>query len=96
MLLLLKEHGTTFVHYVYDAYGNIIKTDVTSGYAHRAAINSYTCRGYRYDSEIGMVNLNSRYYNPEIGRFINSDGLLGQKVIYLLQKCMLMQSIIQS
>gem|GEM_PF-5248179 len=50
---------------------------MTSGYAHIAAINSYTYRGYRYDSEIGMYYLNSRYYNPEIGRFINSDGLLG-------------------
>jgi RHS repeat-associated protein len=74
---ILNANGTTVVHYVYDAYGNIIKTDVTSGYAHIAAINSYTYRGYRYDSEIGMYYLNSRYYNPEIGRFINSDGLLG-------------------
>ena len=74
---ILNANGTTVVHYVYDAYGNIIKTDVTSGYAHIVAINSYTYRGYRYDSEIGMYYLNSRYYNPEIGRFINSDGLLG-------------------
>ena len=74
---ILNANGTTVVHYVYDAYGNIIKTDVTSGYAHIATINSYTYRGYRYDSEIGMYYLNSRYYNPEIGRFINSDGLLG-------------------
>ncbi|MDX9697298.1 MAG: RHS repeat-associated core domain-containing protein, partial [Bacteroidales bacterium] len=72
----LNANGTTVVHYVYDAYGNIIKTDVTSGYAHIAAINSYTYRGYRYDYEIGMYYLNSRYYNPEIGRLINSDGLL--------------------
>lgn len=30
--------------------------------------------GYYYDNEIGFYYLNSRYYNPEIGRFINSDG----------------------
>jgi RHS repeat-associated protein len=74
---IISANGTTVVHYVYDAYGNIIKTKMTSGYEHIAAINSYTYRGYRYDSEIGMYYLNSRYYNPEIGRFISSDGLLG-------------------
>ncbi len=28
--------------------------------------------------ETGLYYLNSRYYNPEIGRFINADGLIGQ------------------
>ena len=35
-------------------------------------------RGYRYDSETGLYYLQSRYYNPEWGRFINADGILGQ------------------
>ena len=30
--------------------------------------------GYYYDSETGMYYLNSRYYHPQIGRFINADG----------------------
>jgi RHS repeat-associated protein len=30
-----------------------------------------------YDVEINMYYLNSRFYNPEIGRFINADGMLG-------------------
>ena len=76
---ILDASGNTVVHYVYDAYGNIVKTDVTSGYGYIVEINSYTYRGYRYDSEINMYYLNSRYYNPEVGRFINSDGLLGQQ-----------------
>lgn len=29
------------------------------------------------DVETGLYYLNSRYYNPEIGRFINADGLVG-------------------
>ncbi|MDD3129742.1 MAG: RHS repeat-associated core domain-containing protein [Candidatus Izemoplasmatales bacterium] len=29
-----------------------------------------------YDVEINLYYLNSRYYNPEVGRFISSDGLL--------------------
>ncbi|MCD4826725.1 MAG: RHS repeat-associated core domain-containing protein [Acholeplasmataceae bacterium] len=76
---ILNASGLTVVHYVYDAYGNITKTEVTSGYGYIANINSYTYRGYRYDSETNLYYLNSRYYNPLIGRFINSDGLLGEQ-----------------
>ncbi|MBU1020063.1 MAG: DNRLRE domain-containing protein [Firmicutes bacterium] len=75
---ILNASGTTVVHYVYDAYGNITKTEVTSGYGYIAEINSYTYRGYRYDSETNLYYLNSRYYNPVVGRFINADGMLGQ------------------
>ncbi|MGF0108615.1 MULTISPECIES: RHS repeat-associated core domain-containing protein [unclassified Clostridium] len=34
-------------------------------------------RGYRYDTETGLYYLNARYYNPEWGRFINADGIVG-------------------
>lgn len=37
----------------------------------------YRYRGYRYADEKGLYYLNSRYYNPEWGRFINTDGYLG-------------------
>jgi RHS repeat-associated protein len=40
-------------------------------------LNSIRYRSYRFDSEIHLYYLNSRYYSPEIGRFINADGLLG-------------------
>ena len=40
------------------------------------AINPYRYRVYRYDTETGMYYLQSRYYSPEIGRFINADVLL--------------------
>ena len=38
------------------------------------------CRGYILDGEIGFYSLNSRYYDPEIGRFLNGDatGSTGQ------------------
>ena len=35
--------------------------------------NPYRYRGYRYDSETNLYYLQSRYYNPEWGRFVNSD-----------------------
>ena len=38
--------------------------------------NPYRYRGYRYDTETGYYYLQSRYYNPEWGRFLNADALV--------------------
>ena len=38
-------------------------------------LNPLRYRGYVYDTETGLYYLQSRYYNPEMGRFINADGL---------------------
>ena len=35
--------------------------------------NPLRYRGYVYDEETGLYYLQSRYYDPEMGRFINSD-----------------------
>lgn len=40
--------------------------------------NPYSDRGYRYDTETGLYYLQSRYYKPEWGRFINADALIAQ------------------
>ena len=37
--------------------------------------NPFRYRGYYYDFETGLYYLNSRYYDPEIGRFINADDI---------------------
>jgi RHS repeat-associated protein len=55
-------------------------------------MNPYSYRGYRYDTEIGMYYLQSRYYNPEWGRFINADSL-GGKVGELLSHNMFAYSL---
>jgi len=39
-------------------------------------LNPYRYRGYRYDNETGLYYLQSRYYDPQTGRFISADGLL--------------------
>ena len=39
-----------------------------------SAINPIRYRGYYYDSETGLYYLQSRYYDPEICRFLNADG----------------------
>ena len=40
-----------------------------------ALLNPFRYRGYYYDVETGLYYLNSRYYDPEIGRFINADDI---------------------
>ena len=37
--------------------------------------NPFRYRSYYYDTETGLYYLNSRYYDPEIGRFINIDDI---------------------
>ena len=38
--------------------------------------NPFRYRGYYYDTETGYYYLNSRYYDPVTGRFLNADGVL--------------------
>lgn len=74
---LLTAYGNEVVHYQYDAYGNVL--DISgSGANHIGTFNSIRYRGYIYDTETSFYYLRTRYYNPEISRFINSDGLLGR------------------
>ncbi|MBS5689735.1 MAG: RHS repeat-associated core domain-containing protein [Firmicutes bacterium] len=54
--------------YTYDPWGKIISSSGTL-----ADINPLRYRGYYYDAETGFYYLQSRYYDPEIGRFINAD-----------------------
>lgn len=74
--------------YVYDAWGNhkvysadniLIydsKTGVVESYEnHIGNINPIRYRGYYYDIESGLYYLTSRYYDPQIGRFINADDI---------------------
>ena len=36
-------------------------------------VNPLRYRGYVYDREIKFFYLQSRYYDPELGRFVNAD-----------------------
>lgn len=50
-------------------YNNNAITSAT----HIANINPIRYRGYYYDTEIDMYYLRSRYYSPELCRFISCD-----------------------
>ena len=72
---IVDSAGTLVVEYAYDAWGRIHRTTGSMA-ATLGAHNPLRYRGYVYDTETGLYYLQSRYYNPEIGRFINADGLV--------------------
>ncbi len=60
------------VEYTYDAWGRILST--TGSLADTVGQkNPFRYRSYYYDSETGLYCLNSRYYDPQTGRFLNAD-----------------------
>jgi RHS repeat-associated protein len=71
--------GALAASYVYDAWGNHIVMaaggNITSSATHIGNINPFRYRGYYYDAETNFYYLNSRYYDPQIGRFINADDI---------------------
>ena len=65
---IVNSSRSVVASYTYDPWGKIISSSGTL-----ADINPLRYRGYYYDSETGFYYLQSRYYDPEIGRFINAD-----------------------
>ena len=81
---ILDTNGNIVVKYKYDAWGNCkvldangneIPEDYTDemGMPHIGYLNPFRYRGYYYDVNTGLYYLQSRYYDPETGRFINAD-----------------------
>ena len=79
IVAVYSETGTKLIAYTYDAWGNFSTTYYNGGASTAATYNPFRYRGYYYDTETGFYYLNSRYYDPAIGRFINPDdvSLLG-------------------
>ena len=49
--------------------------DDYQGKVQLATLNPFRYRSYYFDEETGLYYLNTRYYDPEIGRFINTDNI---------------------
>ena len=83
---LVDANGGAVVNYRYDSWGKLIS--ITGSMADTLGKdNPYRYKGYYYDDETGMYYLKSRYYQPEICRFISADsyastgqGILGHNV----------------
>lgn len=72
---ILTQARNPVVNYTYDAWGNIL-TFSGSLATTLGRYNPLTYWGYVYDQETGLYYLQSRYYDPEIGRWINVDSQL--------------------
>ena len=72
IVAILDENGNTVVSYGYDAWGAPLwctgELATTLG-----TVQPFRYRGYVFDEETGLYYLRSRYYKPQLCRFINAD-----------------------
>ena len=72
IVAILDENGNTVVSYGYDAWGAPLWC--TGELAETLGkVQPFRYRGYVFDEETGFYYVSSRYYDPEIGRFISPD-----------------------
>ena len=62
------------IQYTYSAYGRIYTENTGADLGMMISdVNTLTFKSYSYDSDLGMYYLGSRWYDPEVCRFINAD-----------------------
>ncbi|MCL1816795.1 MAG: DUF4329 domain-containing protein, partial [Clostridiales bacterium] len=69
---LISASGTVIASYYYDAFGNILENNGNFG-------NPYRYAGYMYDEESHLYNLNARFYDAKLARFMQEDTYLGSQ-----------------
>ena len=78
IIAVVDQDGETLVEYSYDPWGKVTSTHNGENLTElEASLVMVMCpfayRGYNYDYTTGLYYLQSRYYNPEWGRFLNCD-----------------------
>ena len=72
VIRLIDGSNNTVVEYTYDSWGRLLSC--TGSLASTLGTqNPFRYRGYIYDTDTGLYYLQTRYYDPEVGRFINAD-----------------------
>ena len=74
VIAIVDKDAQTVAKYSYDSWG-VCTISQDSSDCNIASVNPFRYRGYYCDSEIGLYYLQSRYYNPTVGRFVNADEL---------------------
>ena len=76
---ILDCNGNIVAQYVYDAWGNhvVLKNDGTidQNVTSIGNVNPFRYRGYFYDVETQLYWVSSRYYSPELCRWISPDSI---------------------
>jgi len=87
IIAIVNTNGGIVAKYVYDAWGNhkvYTSADTliydsqnpsSANSSHIGCINPFRYRSYYFDSETGLYYLQSRYYDPQVGRFLNADSI---------------------
>ena len=76
---IVDSAGLILAIYAYTPWGQLLTIDRVTGSSYSdgdssiGSINPIRYRGYYYDNETRLYYLNSRYYDPEVGRFLNAD-----------------------
>ena len=73
IVAVYSSSGIKLISYSYDAWGNFTTAYHNTGENSTAVKNPFKYRGYYYDSDLNLYYLNTRYYDPVIGRFISPD-----------------------
>ena len=84
ILGIVDRTGTLIARYDYSAYGEYksvwMPEEVPSAQIQRnnrvRNANPFDYRGYYYDTETGLYYCQSRYYDPEVDRWLNADSVL--------------------
>ena len=69
---IINESGSIVTTYTYSAFGEVLSVTGTLA-STIGARNPFRYRSYYYDNETGWYYLNSRYYDPTVGRFLSAD-----------------------
>lgn len=78
IIAVVNQEGTALLEYSYDPWGKVTITQNGENLTEQerqiiAVLCPFAYRGYNYDYTTGLYYLQSRYYNPEWGRFLNVD-----------------------
>ena len=85
VIAITNQRGETVARYTYDAWGSCTITyDATATPTveggepiNIATVNPFRYRSYYFDTETGLYYLQSRYYDPVLGRFAGTDKVMG-------------------
>ena len=70
VVAMINSSGVEVVQYTYDAWGNVQADGPATNVRY---YNPLRYRGYVYDPETELYYVSSRYYDPEIGRWISPE-----------------------
>jgi RHS repeat-associated protein len=77
VISIVDRNNNVLANYTYDAFGKVMSVKDADGNritssAHIANINRFLYRGYYFDVETRLYYLQSRYYDPSTGRFLQA------------------------